>query len=137
MEFRKLPRDFVVVDAPKPKPRGRCQAMFCRNTTRTQNGGREKYCQRCKTRKWKQTNPIRYAYVKAKAKAKKRGIEFGLTLEEWTAFFQEHNLVTLRGPNKENLSIDRKRSSEGYHKDNIKILTVSENSRKGKSDDPF
>jgi hypothetical protein len=137
MQFRKVPRDFVVVDVATPKPRGRCRAKRCGHKTRKNKRGHEKYCQRCKSRLWKQKNPIRYAFVKAKSNAKRRKIEWLLTLEEWTAFVIEHNLMAHRGRERHCLSIDRRRSSEGYHKDNLKILTVSDNSRKGKSDDPF
>ncbi len=67
--------------------------------------------------------------------AKRRGIPWQLTFEEFKKFAVEEDLVYMSGRTKQSLSIDRVISSEGYHKDNIQILTVSENSKKSQGED--
>lgn len=89
------------------------------------------YCWRCQKKKWYTKYPLKYVFGYLKQNAKRRGIEFRLSLEEFGDFCRETGYLELRGQTKESLSIDRKDPREGYHKKNIQVLTLSENSSKG------
>ncbi len=73
---------------------------------------------------------MRYAYQVLKNNARARGKEFTLTLEEFEKFCYETEVLHGRGRTSTSFHIDRKRDHEGYHKDNIQVLTNAENVKK-------
>jgi hypothetical protein len=103
----------------------KCETKYCRNTTD------RKYCSTCRSQQSRQRNPIRYAYNNLKANAKRRGKEFTLTLSEFTYFCIQYDYIQGKGKTKTSFSIDRMENDKGYTKDNIRILTLSDNSKKG------
>jgi hypothetical protein len=107
--------------------RGMCAVKRCRQKREKQRT----LCRRCRQRVDVINNPVSNAYRNLKSHAKQRGIPFDLTRLQ----FEEFCLMTgyafeNRGKTKTSFSIDRIRSWEGYHPDNIQVLTLSENTRK-------
>src|SRR5215472_6042820 len=49
---------------------------------------------------WRKTNPERYAFVVQRADAKRRGIAFSFTFEEWLAVWQQSGKWAERGHRK-------------------------------------
>lgn len=105
---------------------GKCAVRFCRKTAQKPN----RFCRRCRDRRYAQDNPVSYAYDKLKWNAKRRGISFTLSKLEWETFCEATGYETCRGRTKLAMSVDRKKDEVGYCLDNIQVLTVSENSAK-------
>lgn len=110
----------------KLKPK-RCRTKRCRG--RISKSGHSPFCSKCRTRRWKESNPIKYAFGKLRNRAKERGHQFTLTLEEYTKFVHETDYWKNRGKTAQSLSINRIRPNEGYHAGNIEAITLSMNSR--------
>lgn len=89
-----------------------------------------KHCSACRMRKYREQNPVKAAYDHLKYNAARRGHEFMLTIEQFKAFCVETNYIMGKGRTKESYSIDRIDNDKGYTIDNIRVLTVSENSKK-------
>lgn len=73
---------------------------------------------------------MRAAYQALKFNAKRRGKIFLLTFEEFEEFAVKTDYITGRGKMKESYSIDRVNDNGGYEIGNIKILTLSDNTKK-------
>lgn len=108
--------------------KGICDIKYCINKTPK---GRNR-CNTCKSKQWREKFPIKAAFNNLKASAKKRNIEFTLTLEEFEEFCYETEYIQYKGKTKHCYSVDRIDNDKGYTRDNIRILTVSENASKGK-----
>lgn len=111
-----------------PKPNQKCATKFCRGIA-TQTG-HSPYCSRCRGRRFAKAHPITNHWMKLKYRAAERGIEFKLTLEEYTEFWNSSGYGLLHGKTSHSLSIDRIDSSKGYVKGNIRAVTLSYNSRR-------
>lgn len=105
----------------------------CDNQAR--KGGTE--CQKCYVRRWRKENPIKNCWMGLKSSAKKRGIPFHLTFEEFKEHAVEQELMKKKGESpKRTWSVDRiKETWEeggelGYHVDNIQIMKTGKNSSK-------
>jgi hypothetical protein len=88
------------------------------------------YCPRCRTRRFKQSHPITWAYNKLRSHARARGKPFTLTREEFREFCLKTDYHKLSGSSKYSLQVDRIESGLGYHRWNIRAITTSENSRR-------
>ena len=99
-----------------------CQSCWSKSSTSP--------CSSCKTRKWRESNPVRYCYQSLKDNSKRRGIEFSLTFEEFSEFCIETDYLIGKGKTKDSFSIDRRDPNEGYVRSNIRILTLGENASK-------
>ena len=86
-------------------------------------------------RVWRAKYPIRAMFTALRNNAKRRGKEFSLKFEEWKNFVLENNLLECRGKESHSLTVDRIDPTLGYRIDNIRPLTLVENSARG--DDPF
>lgn len=82
-------------------------------------------------------NPIKLVLNKLKQNAKRRKIEFSLSLEHFTEIVAESGYMSLRGRGKFDLTIDRIISPLGYVDGNIQVLTMSENVKKRHRDKEF
>lgn len=113
---------------PKPRP-GCCKVKGCRGRTKsgTSNG---QFCRRCREHRYKLTHPYAYSLNKLRNNAKRRGIPFDLSLEEWIMFCDLTGYVDAHGRGAEDLSVDREKDELGYTLSNIRAVTVSVNSRK-------
>lgn len=74
--------------------------------------------------------PLKYAFWDLRTNSKRRGVPFHLTLEQFRSFCEKFEYMTKRGRTKQCYSIDRERLNEGYHINNIKMISVPDNSRK-------
>lgn len=122
----KTHKTFLLEDK-KTRTKGKCSASRCSKRCRS----KDRYCPRCQARRYKVCFPARYAYFKLRWSAIYRNIKFTLSIREWEMFWEKHELGTTYGRSKTSLTVDRIRNQEGYHFDNIQVLTLQENGRKG------
>ena len=115
----------VIIESKKAK--GLCVAYRCMK--KSYAGYR--FCHKHHKRHFKQTNPVGYHYGTLRQNAKRRGKEFTLTIDEFRTFCEETNYLEKKGKHKRAASIDRIDPNRGYSIDNIQILSLSENSKKG------
>lgn len=103
-----------------------CSTKFCRN----KRGKDHKICSKCRLRKWRKENPIKAILAHLKWSAKKRHIPFSLTLSQLKDLLFGESYQKDKGLLAQNLTIDRKDSTEGYHIDNLQVITRLENTYK-------
>lgn len=101
----------------KNKKDKKCQTPFCRN--RIANGAS---CSTCRSRKARQKDPVKYAYLTSKNNAKRRGKGFLLTLEEFKKFCVKTKYIAKKGRHATGLTIDRIDNDGPYSVDNIQPL---------------
>ncbi len=73
---------------------------------------------------------MKAAYYALRDNSKRRGKEFTLTLQEFEQFCYQTKYLAGRGRSVDSYSIDRIDNTKGYTAENIRVLTVSENSKK-------
>jgi hypothetical protein len=110
----------------KPIP-GICARRYCRKPARLQ--ARDKLCHNCRKQVSMFRNPLLHEYHLLKTHAKKRGKLFTLTYSYFDEIAEGQSLKA-RG-----LSVDRIDPLRGYEEGNIQLLTLSENSKKGSTED--
>lgn len=103
-----------------------CKSENCRR--KSQKG--RAVCRPCRTITERERDPIKYSYLNKKRNAKRDGIPFTLTLEEYAEFAIKTGYLARKGRFKDSYHIDRINEWEGYHKDNIQVLDNSTNVRK-------
>lgn len=103
-----------------------CSTKRCRRTPR--EGGR--FCYRCEHQNRIKKNPIKYYYGVARRNAKRRGVPFLLTLEEYTEFVNRNGYMEMKGRDKYSLCMDRIDNNKPYQVDNIRAITMQANSWK-------
>lgn len=124
------------VTVPVPK---RCATVFCLGKLRP----RDKYCSKCMMSRWKKKNPLKYTYSKLKNNAKRRGIPFLLTLEDWEVWCGLTGYLELRGIDGDSMTVDRiidydeSGNKMPYRYDNIQMLTLRDNRTKPKKHKPY
>ncbi len=80
---------------------------------------------------WREQNPLQACYNNLKSNAKRRSIPFTLTLEQFATFCYKTDYLKGKGRKSASYSIDRIDNDKGYTLDNIQVLPLGENSRKG------
>lgn len=105
----------------------KCQTKHC---SRTATKG--KFCSCCDSRNYRKKNPIRCAFINLRFNSKRRGVEFDLTLDQFAEFCHATDYIAGRGRPAASYSIDRIDNSKGYTIDNIQILSLADNSSKGR-----
>jgi hypothetical protein len=119
-------------------PHKKDQGLCIRHGCRRKHGAKSPLCPRHAKHVQKEKNLLSYTFNVRKNNALRRGISWELTLEEFAAFCQETGYLATKGRKADASTLDRIRSNEGYHKDNIQILSCSLNSAKGNRDEcPF
>ena len=116
------------------KKKGLCVACRCtRKST-----AKDRFCTKHSKRYQKENNPVNYTYNLLRSNAHRRGHSFSLSLDEFRGFCESNNYLDLKGRSAKSYSIDRIDSKKGYEIGNIRLLTVSENSKKKDKDEaPF
>jgi hypothetical protein len=71
------------------------------------NVNNSRYCSRCRTRKSRQNNLLRYWFLTLKNNAKRRGKRFTLTLQQFTDFCKETGYAEGKGIKADSLTVDR------------------------------
>jgi hypothetical protein len=89
-----------------------------------------KLCWSCIKKQFAESDPVRYCYVVLKNNAKRRGKKFTISLSFFRKFCTATDYIQNKGKTSQSYSIDRIDNAKGYTKDNIRILSLSENSRK-------
>jgi hypothetical protein len=107
------------------KPKKKCATKWCRNRSKNNK------CSKCYNRAWNKNNPMKKAYQNLKGHAKERGIEFNLTFSEFKGLPFIDEYMENKGRKTSNVQMDRKDSTKGYEKDNLQLLTTSQNASKG------
>lgn len=87
-------------------------------------------CYVCEYNSRKAKDIYRWSYDTHKKNAKRRGIPWRLSFKNFKAFAIKTELLLGSGRTKESLSIDRKDQTKGYTKNNIQVMTVSDNVKK-------
>lgn len=106
-----------------------CCAYGCKQALIKKKGG---LCHKHYSRKLRELRPKEVRYSQMKQKAKSRGIQFSLTLQEFLLFCNNTKYLTpgLRG---QSATVDRRCNAQGYHLFNIQLLSNRANARKGSS----
>ena len=100
----------------------RCKGKTPNNTT---------YCSTCRSRQSRLRDLFRYSYTTCKNNAKRRGIEFTITLAYFKKFAIKTEYIGKRGITSDSYTLDRKDNNIGYVPGNLQVLTNSENASKG------
>lgn len=103
-----------------------CETKYCLNDAQP---GRKK-CGKCKSRLRRERNKLTTAYDNLRTNAKRRGIYFGISLEEFKRFCTETGYIELKGTGALDMTIDRKEPHLGYIYSNMQLLTNAENIKK-------
>jgi hypothetical protein len=106
------------------RKRKRCISWGCKRRAGKRKAGR---CETCASRLFRLRNDDRYAYHNLKRSAKKRGIEFELSFEDFMEFCCITGYLEMRGKEPHSLSIDRIKNWLPYTMGNIRILTYADN----------
>lgn len=119
----------------------RCRGTFCRaeaGLNPRKAGFRGGLCRKCQQRSLKHSNPLAYAYRFHLNSARRRGIAWLLTLEQFRTFWevnhpeawalkvarmQSKDTNKMRHKAAEILEMDRVDPSKGYEPDNLRIAT--------------
>ena len=114
---------------------GRCPVKFCRRDSREAPGcvnkSKHRLCATHAKELSRFRNPIGSTFVEKKSDAKRRGVSWSLTLEEYTKIVMQQNYMDNRGCERHCLHLDRKDSTKGYEVGNLQIITCVENVIKG------
>jgi hypothetical protein len=114
---------------------GKCPVKFCRRESRANPGAvnpsKHRLCNNHAKELSRLRNPIRTTFVEKRSNAKRRGIVWTLTLEEYTEVVMQQEYMDNRGNQRHCLHIDRKDNTKGYEVGNLRIITCSENVAKG------
>lgn len=78
-------------------------------------------------KKWRDANPEMFAYTNHKNHARRRGIPFLLTFEEWRDIWRESGKFAERGNKVGQYVMARYRDEGPYAVGNVRIITVSDN----------
>lgn len=87
-------------------------------------------CASCEKRLQREKYPVKAAYYDLRTNAKRRGIFFDLTLEQFEKFCFKTEYLQGKGKTAESYSVDRIIESKGYTDGNLQVLTLSENTQK-------
>lgn len=106
----------------------KCETKYCRGK---KTKPEDKFCSKCKMRHWRAAYPIKAIFAQLKGRAKRRGKEMTLTLEEFTGWVKQHNLsLKVRCGDKDEWTVDRKDVTKGYTLDNIQPMKMIDNVHK-------
>jgi len=99
--------------------RNRCSTKHCRG----KRNDSHKKCAKCRSREWREKFPLKAAFHRKKWNAKRRGIPFLLTYEDFV-------LVYVPG-----LTLDRNNCRNGYELGNVLPMSIHDNCSKGSTVD--
>lgn len=132
--------------ATKPRSTSCCQTAWCKNPPACFYRATGKlyvaaHCPKCFSRRYRANHPVHYAFEAIKDSAKKRDIDFSLTIEQFAQWCEETGYADTKGVARLKFHCDRIDHRKGYSIDNIQLLSEAENIRKRNTDianeDPF
>ena len=95
-------------------------------------------CHGCRSREYRTKFPERKAFYDLRHSAKRRKIQFTLTMEEFIELVTQTGYMERRGRFYDSLTIDRVNNHLGYTKENVRVITKHHNSCKSDKDNyPF
>lgn len=101
----------------------RCATPYCKNKV-PHNG----HCTKCRSRKWREANPIKYSFYNLRNRARRDGIPFTITFEQFDDWcFKVHYIGMEKGRGANARSVDRRYNDIGYHIDNIQVMKKRDN----------
>jgi len=103
----------------------KCATKFCRNIA-----DKGRFCNKCKTAKYRKDNPVKASFYILKENAKRRGKHFDLTFNQFQEFVIKTGYMKKKGIFSESWHIDRIDETRGYTIDNLQVLTNAQNVRK-------
>jgi len=106
---------------PAKRKTGCCDVKHCRNRRR----GKSFMCSKHIMQEWRANNPVTSILNTIRDRARRRGIPFSLSLQEFKEF------CATNGYNSRQHHIDRDDPTDGYHLHNIVVLGASANIAKG------
>lgn len=106
-------------------------SLCCVRGCRKERAKHRKLCHMHRNRLDRARNPLTYAYDNLRSHAKERGIKFSITKEEFSLICEATDYIEQKGRDPDSLSLDRIDPNRGYEFENIKVVTISENSSKG------
>ena len=109
--------------------KGLCITLYCRNERAVFKGS--SVCRTCESRKYRKKYPVKYVFERIRKGAERRGIYFGITLDEFKSFISKNpEYMEFKGREVGDLQIDRIDISKGYVLENIRVITAKENRAK-------
>ena len=90
------------------------------------------YCSKCRGFRYRRNHPLKTTHQILKDNAKRRGVYFNLTLQEFKEFCERTNYLEHKGRLGDDMTIDRIDPTKGYIAGNLQVLTRRENSKKQK-----
>lgn len=83
-------------------------------------------------REWRRLNPLRAKFSDLRNNARRRGVAFELTFAEFSGLAISTGYASQAGcALRTDLQLDRKDHTQGYRLDNLQVLPMKENARKG------
>lgn len=128
-ETKDLP--FCISEAKKKEGRY-CCAYACTNEPVEKKGA---LCHKHYRIKRKNIDPVYDRYNLWKCSATQRGKNFFVSLEEFRELCIETGYILKKGMRGKNATLDRTIVTEGYHRDNITIMTLRANVKKWHQED--
>lgn len=112
-----------------------CETKYCRG----KRSLKSPRCPKCNARLYRQRNPHGYFLNKLRNNAKRRGVPFNLTLDDFRWFDYWTHYIQKKGRDSTDLTIDRidRDDPRGYHIDNIQPMSLSENVKKYHDPDQY
>ena len=89
-----------------------------------------KLCSACKSRKYRQNNPIKATFYIKKWNAKLKGKDFDLTFEQFEYFAIKSQYCKKKGIFRDSFHLDRIREEIGYVCGNLQLLPNHQNVKK-------
>lgn len=80
-------------------------------------------------------DPVLNRYVNFRGNALRREKEFTITLQEFRDFCQKTGYIIEKGKRGRNCSIDRINNNQGYHIENVQIMSAINNTKKYHNED--
>ena len=112
---------------PKTKADHLCLVRYCRN----HRAPGRRICYKHHVKAWRDANPDKSAYRVLKDHAKRRRIKFTLTFKEFLDIAERTGYIDRKGNFADDLHLDRIDPLRGYEADNLRVISCSENARKG------
>lgn len=109
--------------AAKKKAKALCRTYRCRRPAVRYRP----VCEICKSRLFRLKNRLYYAWDCLRSSARKRGIGFELTLEEFRSFCEKTGYLQTKGIDAGCSTVNRIKASLPYRADNIELMEHREN----------
>lgn len=101
----------------------RCSTPYCKNKV---PGNYQ--CNKCRSKKWREANPIKYSFYNLRNRARRDNIPFTIVFEDFEKWcVNVHYIGMKRGRGANARTVDRRYNDIGYHIDNIQVMEKRDN----------